>query len=382
MKEVTAKIKGFIAYDLGVLKNRFYWKTKKYLGKYYKKDNIITTTPDKTLIYMLDGRAYSGGISDILRGILSMYKFSKEIGFNFKINFCFPYNLQDYLEPNLYNWNIPQKEISYNSNLSIPLWIYSSYLNYGRSLEFEIKYQKEILQDFIQKNHTKKQFHIYTNSNWVHGEEYSLLFNELFKPAKPLKEVLNNYCNNLGAEFVSMTFRFIQLLGDFVDKDPKFDKTKEVLFHLENFYKIKGDVFPNFGELQLRVILGDYKNMKISSPLNESDKKNLVIKCINKIIELHSNCFSGVKILITADSEIFLKEVSKLNFVYAISSKDVVVVENEIPFYNIYLKAFVDVLLLAEAHKLHLLYTNEMYRSGFAKNASFINNKPYQEINF
>ena len=50
--------------------------------------------------------------------------------------------------------------------------------------------------------------------------------------------------------------------------------------------------------------------------------------------------------------------------------------------YNMFLKAFIDVLLLSDAEKLHLLYTKEMYRSGFAKNASFINNKQYQEINF
>ena len=50
--------------------------------------------------------------------------------------------------------------------------------------------------------------------------------------------------------------------------------------------------------------------------------------------------------------------------------------------YKMFLKAFVDVLLLSDAEKLHLLYTKAMYRSKFEKNASFINNKEYEEINF
>ena len=39
-------------------------------------------------------------------------------------------------------------------------------------------------------------------------------------------------------------------------------------------------------------------------------------------------------------------------------------------------------LMLADAEKLYLLVTGDMYHSGFAESASFINNRPYEVINF
>lgn len=382
MKRLVVKIMGFVAYDLRALEKRFFWKTKKYLSKYYNTSDYFPTSEHKTLIYMLDGRAYSGGISDIIKGILSMYKFSKEIGFDFRINFCFPYNLKDYLEPNLYDWSISENEITYNCNYSAYLWIYSSYLNYGKSTEYEIAYQKKILQNFIKKNTSKQQFHIYTNSEWAREAEYSVLFNELFKPSKALADVLNYHKNILGTEYISMTFRFQQLLGDFVEENPSSDKTKAILEPLINSADLKEDILPNFEELQLRAILGDFKNKKISIPLNEKDKSDLIANCVNKIIEIHNSLYPEVKILITADSEVFLSEVSKLDFVYVIPSKEIHKVANSNINYGIFLKAYIDILMLSEAKKIHLLCTQSMYRSGFAKNASFINNREYLEINF
>lgn len=381
MKKIIIKFKGLIAYDLGILEKRFFWKTNKYLSKHYNKFNVVQATKNKTLIYMLDGRAYSGGISDIIKGIISMYKFSKEIGFDFRINFCFPYNLHEYLEPNLYNWYISENEITYNSNYSIPLWIYCSHANYGKTREFENEFQRKLLLRFIKKNATKQQFHIYTNSQWSQGYEYSSLFYELFKPTKLLQDVLNYHKEILGSEYISMTFRFQQLLGDFVENESKTYKTAYILDYLQA-EDLNEKISPEYGELQLRAILGDFKNKKISEPLNEIDKNKLIARCIKKITEIHTNLFPGVKILVTADSENFLSQVCKLEFVYAISGKDIHLERSLNERYNIFLKSYIDILMLSGAKKLFLLCTGSMYQSGFAKNASFINNKEYNEIFF
>jgi hypothetical protein len=381
MRNLVVRIKGFVAYDLSVLEKRFFWKTKKYLSKHYNTLNELPMQNNKMLIYMLDGRAYSGGISDIIKGILSMYKFSKEIGFKFRINFCYPYRLEEYLEPNLYDWKIPENEISYNSSFSTPLWIYSAHVSYGKSIEFEIAFQKRILQKFIRKNVSKQQFHIYTNSQWAQGSEYSVLFNELFKPAITLQNVLNYHKKILGAEYKSMTFRFQQLLGDFVDNLRTVDKTAYILERLKQSECFVEECSP-YKEFQLRAILGDFKSKKISVPLNEIDKKVLIHKCIEKIIEIHETELEYNKILITADSETFLSEVNKLDFVYAISDKDVTKISAVNEIYDIFLKPYVDILLLSEAKHLRLLYTASMYKSGFAKNASLINNREYSEIYF
>lgn len=383
MRNLIKKAKGILVYDFGFLKKRFYYKTKIYLSKYYNTSNNIPLKKGKTIIYMLDGRVYSGGLSDILRGIISMYCLSKEIGFDFMINFSFPYNLEDYLVPNQYNWKINQGEISYNSNYSIPFWMYCSHTNYCRSREFENKFQKKILIDFINNNKLKQQFHIYTNSQFVQGINYSLLFNELFKPSDTLRKILNEHKRKIGKEYISMTFRFQQLLGDFVEK-PSNSRTNKLIEKLNISNNLNGLLFTKFGELQLRVLLGDYKDKKISLPLNEVEKEILINKCVHKISELHLNIFTNKKILITSDSNIFLQKIKKLNFVYTIDNMCINIDDKDIRTINqdIFIKPFIDLLLVSEANKIFLLRTESMYKSGFALNSSFIHNKKYEEIFF
>lgn len=378
MNKLLVKVKGFLAYDFGVLEKRFYWKTAKYLNKYYNRHNDVKIVQDKTIIYMLDGRVYSGGISDVIKGILSMYKYSKEKGYNFKINFCYPYQLCDYLDSNLYNWKINENEISYDPNISVPLWMYSVHSTYGRSVEFESKYQLDLLNKFVERNSTKQQLHIYTNSEWINEDEYSLLFNELFKPSAQLERLLNHHRVNLSNEYISMTFRFQQLLGDFENKEAY---VKDIQPFLED---IKINNRGHLSESQLRALLGDFKNKNISVPITDDNIKNkLIDDCIHKIKEIHSISFPEKKILITADSETFLREVRKLDFVYVVSAQNIFDGnENLSKDFKMFVKPFVDILMLSEANKLFLLCTGSMYRSGFAKNAALINKKDYEVVLF
>ena len=50
--------------------------------------------------------------------------------------------------------------------------------------------------------------------------------------------------------------------------------------------------------------------------------------------------------------------------------------------FDVHLKSFVDLMMLADATKLYLLVTKPMFHSGFAESASFINNRPYEVIKF
>jgi len=381
MKEIQKKVKGFILYNLGVLKLIFYWKTKKYLSKYYCLNNKEPVVKDKTIIYMLDGRVYSGGITDIIRGIISMYKFSKEVGFNFRIKFNYPYELKEYLEPNLYNWYVSEDEISYNSNTSIPLWLYCAHNSYGKTREFENDFQTDLLNRFIKRNAAKTQYHIYTNSQFAKEYEYSVLFNELFRPSKLLQGILNQHKLNLGVKYISITFRFQQLLGDFIEKESGADFTTLVLEKFSyNLNDSRSNVLPAFGELQTRAILGDFKNKKISVPLNDKDKRTLLNRCLKEIVDFHATCCSDVKILITADSEIFLQEVKKLNFVYTINKKNKLTdINNKL---DVFIKPYIDMFILSDAEKIFLFRTKSMYQSGFAKNASYIKNHEYKEVIF
>ena len=49
---------------------------------------------------------------------------------------------------------------------------------------------------------------------------------------------------------------------------------------------------------------------------------------------------------------------------------------------EVYMKSFVDLFVLSKAEKIYLLQTGDMYHSGFAKQASMIENVPYEEVLF
>lgn len=86
--------------------------------------------------------------------------------------------------------------------------------------------------------------------------------------------------------------------------------------------------------------------------------------------------------MVTSDSRKFLDVVDKLDYVYTIPGKVVHMSYTEDMHFETHLKSFVDLMMLADAEKLYLLVTGDMYHSGFAESASFINNRPYKVINF
>ena len=59
--------------------------------------------------------------------------------------------------------------------------------------------------------------HVYSNVT-LHEELYSKYFNELFTPSIHLQNSIEKCLSEIGGNYVSITFRFIGLLGDF--KDP------------------------------------------------------------------------------------------------------------------------------------------------------------------
>lgn len=88
--------------------------SNKFVRSYKVSKQLVTS---KMLIYMADGKMRHGGISDRLRGAVSVYKLCKKMGLVFKINFVHPFELNDYLVPNMYDWYIynPQIQISAES---------------------------------------------------------------------------------------------------------------------------------------------------------------------------------------------------------------------------------------------------------------------------
>lgn len=293
--------------------------------EYYITSNTCYKDHHKTIIFMVDGRFIHGGLADRIKGMVSLYAICLKHHWDFKINFIYPFQLTDYLIPQKHNWLIKPEEIDYNNKNSAPVLL--------NSYQLPTKFHEAYL---IKRMIGKKQLHLYSESPW--GENrFSELFNQLFQPSEKLLQDINTNKKNIGKKYISATFRFQQLLGDFKE--------------------------------------GNY-------PILPNEQKQTLIKqCLQKIEELHLQ-YSEFKILITADSPSFLKLVDELPYTYIIPGTVVHMDYTNNASFITYEKSFLDYFLIANAEKIHLIYNNQMYRSGFAKQASLLYNHPYIEIQF
>lgn len=302
----------------------------------YLVDNYTVDAPkickslQPQVISMIDGRYIHGGFTDRIRGILAAYKWAKEKGYAYKINWTYPYNLSDYLKPNKVDWEVSPEQISFNQEEACPVAIF----------DYKMPYQwhifNRIMNSRIVGNY--KQYHVYSNIDGLEGE-YKKLFNELFVPSSDIRENINHHLSFLGDHYVSFTFRFQELLGDFKEKGKWIT-------------------------------------------LNEKDRYYLIDKCISVVRnEYYKKGLKGM-VLVTSDSSSFLSEISKvLDFVYVIpgqiSHMDYKEGKED---YDVNMRSFIDFFLLAKASSSYLVCCDKMYRSNFAKYASIYGEHEYHEI--
>lgn len=298
---------------------------RRSLAKYYSshtEEEYISPS----IIYMADGKIIHGGLADRIRGMVTLYVFSKKKGIDYRIYFTSPFLLSDYLEPNLFDWQIDKRELSYNSSVSKAVIVKNNRIDNDIYLEKRLgKYVGKV------------QLHVYTNAS-SKNVDFKKEFAELFKPSGALNAALETNMRALREEYVSITFRFQQLLGDFKE--------------------------------------GNYRK------LDDSDKTKLIERCDQFVNEVRQNHSTMNKILITSDSVSYLKHATeKFNFVYTIPG-----VVLHIDYTNngaglAYMKSFVDLFMLSRAKKLYSFSTGPMYKdSGFAELAAAIGGNPYERI--
>lgn len=273
--------------------------------------------------------------------MMSVYKVCKELGLEFKIGHFYPFDLSVYLKPNKVDWHIPEEYVDMNKhNVEVvELPILPNVIT-GFTDRQGFNYHLNRLRSQLLKASKKgKQIHVYTNTSLTPGKEYSECFHELFKPSEDLQRQVEWNKEQMGGQFISITARFQNLMGDFYE-----------------------------GKL--------YKALDI-----EEEKQEYIRKCIGKVEEIHSK-HSGLKVLVTSDSARFIEAVKKLHYVHVIPGKLVHMQFTSDASYDNYLKNFVDLLTLSEAQKVYLIQTGKMYVSHFAESASLINNRPYELIRF
>lgn len=288
-------------------------------------------------IAMVDGEAFHGGMCDRFKGIISLYAYCKHHQIPFRIKYTYPFKLEDYLSPNIYDWQLKEQEYTDN-----PIYCKILYM------------RGEHLAERLLKEKSKKQVHFYTNRdllehiNDAFAEKERLnwgnLFCELFKPGIILQERMSSIKQELGLDkgYLAAVFRFQNLLGD---------------FH-------------------------EYKFKPIS---DNNEKEQLIEKCLNAIKKLQSE-HKEKELLVTSDSVHFLKKVSSLKGVHIIPGTLVHIDGNKhnLPTKNdsfeIYLKSFLDFYMLSEAQKVFRIGTPYMFPSEFPVYAAKVHNIPFESI--
>lgn len=303
-----------------------------YKEAYYRKKNkekkTFTTTADidtkkQVIINIQEGLFHTGGISDRLKGICTLYMYAKNHNYIFKVHFIFPFKLEKYLLPNHYDWCVDEDYISYNLNTTA---VYT--------------WENEIFVDnFFHSNSDKMQLHISCNS-WECLPKYSELFNELFKPSSFLQKEIEFHTKKLGGSgnYISISFRFQNLLGEFKEG--------------------------------------------ASMSLSNENRKILINKCLLAINNLKKKYDDIDKILITSDSNHF-RDIATQKYGFAYSF---IVAEEtgHIDFAGVgkgkELTAFLDMFLISGAKKAYQIRSSEMYDSDFPNVSARINKVPYEMI--
>lgn len=298
------------------------WKIKKF----YSASLPLAKNTTPTVYFMCDGHRHHGGLGDRLEGLVSTYAFCREHGLNFKAHWVHPYRLDTFLIPNKVEWITDDNEISYNPRSSRGKWI-SETLSTRRNRN---KAEKEI------RLHNLKQLHIYTPFRYTEVNNFKYYFEELFKPSPYLQTALDEQLQRLPKEYVSVTFRFQQLLGDF--KEGKF-------------------------------------------PTVDESKKDKLIKDCTAYIEYIHTLHPNSTVLVTSDSSTFLEVAKKFHYVYTIPGKVIHLDFNGTGIDNqIHLKSFLDLLLLANAKIIYSVHHAPLYFSGFPTLAAKIYGHEYEVL--
>jgi hypothetical protein len=309
-----------------------YFLERKYLcPKYDGKVIIEGEKYFKGIVFMSDGLLSHGGLSDRLRGLVSLFIYCSKNNIPFAVNFCSPFELNDYLIPNEYSWEIKSGEIVKNRHFSRPV-IIRPY-----SIRDDID-TYELFEKRLRSYSNYRQIHVYSNTT-LYKDLFGEYFRKLFKPTNALQSAIDTNVSAIGEKYVSVTFRFQQLLGDLKE--------------------------------------GNYK------VLPKEQREQLIEKCLMVIQSVKEHNKSVNKILVTSDSYSFLK-IAKETYEY------VVIVAGKVFHMDYscshaelaYMKSFVDLYMISMAEKVYVYSTGDMYRnSAFAETASLIGGVPFIRLN-
>jgi len=287
----------------------------------YSRRSPRAVNTGKMVVFMADGFRRLSGLADRLRGIVSLYGYCLDNCLDFRIYFTHPFELQKYMQPVSHDWRISADELCWNSRDARAFHLVTVNNDNRRR---EVRYQRRRLAGCLGKKRFR-QFHVYTAFD-CEDQRFAMLFRRLFRPAPEVRKVVDEVQSRLGKQYISVSTRFMELLGDFVE--PK----------------------------QARVTLSDEMQRK------------LMDKCVDAISKLSP---SGTRVLLTSDSNKFLNYASsKLSFVESIDGDICHISVQSDNRESADLKTFADFFAIAEAETSYLLLGPDMYNSNFSRRAA------------
>ena len=302
---------------------------RRHLLKYYTESRPLSGLDDPAMVVaMSDGRLLHGGLADRLRSIASFYHFGKEDGRRFAIHFTWPFPLGEYLVPAEYDWRLKEGDLTYNSLQAEPVYMD----NTGDTGAREIEFEKATVAGFLQDRN--RQYHVYSSFYWCE-DSFADDFRELFKPSDRMQALVEKELERLGGErrFVSVSARFLDLLGDFREPKP-------------------------------------------GRQLDDDERESLITRCIDQLQSIHSQN-PGTKVLVTSDSVTFLGRALQLDYVV---SPEGTIAHVDTDVCSDHTKTFLDFLLIGKGYHAWQLRIGPMYGGNFSLRAAQAGNVPFTRL--
>lgn len=260
------------------------------------------------------------GYADRLRGVLSLVESCKKLNINYFIKFTKPFNLNKY-----YSF----KELSENDKNSMS--------NHSQcEMNIHCRISSQGLEDVLTVAKMKYEY-ITISSHVFHvfNDITANTFRDSFKKTEYFAKEYQKYKQIIGDDYVSVSLRFVNSLGDFLDTS-SWNKT-----------------------------------------LDEDQQQYLMTRCKDELKNF-INTKNFEKVLVLSDSTKFLNFVSDIPSVYVFpdfiahlgilkSKSD----ENE----KCFLKTLIDFHLIADAKESYRFQTEHLYPSGFPRLASVCANR-------
>ena len=284
----------------------------------------------KRVVYLCDGQTIYGGLADRFKGILSLYALCRDLGYDFRIHFVSPCCLEDYLEPADYDWRIAADDLHYDQAAMLVL-----------ENTDDASYQTHMQEKWLRRRLEEgpAEIHVVTNSNYAYDLDYAALFRTLFRPSAMLEDALQKEQAALGDDYISVSARFLTMLGDFQE---------------------------TAGNTAL-----------------PADEAEALIKATLAQIEYLHDRHPQSHILVNSDSTRFLRRASVLPYVHVVEGgvahTDLMETEGAA---RMHLKLFLDFILISRASRVYLLRTGLMRESGYPYAASRIGGKTFEVVEF